>query len=73
MGLSTGRVASSLSYTIATLLASLGMMSPEDLALLGGTGMGIATFLVNWYYRRKCFQLLAKSRLSTKDDEHLNH
>ena len=72
MGMSIERVASSLSYTVATLLASLGVLSPEDLALLGGTGVGVATFLVNWYYRRKSFQLLAKSRLCKSDYEHLN-
>jgi len=71
--MSIERVTSSLSYTVATLLASLGVLSPEDLALLGGTGVGVATFLVNWYYPRKSFQLPAKSRLCKHDEDHLNH
>ncbi|WP_420912716.1 HP1 family phage holin [Chimaeribacter californicus] len=73
MGVSIERVASSLSYTVATLLAWLGMMSPQDLALMVGTGVGVATFLVNWHYRRKSFQLLAESRLCKNDYEHFNH
>ncbi|CAH0230412.1 hypothetical protein SRABI106_02168 [Rahnella aquatilis] len=35
-------------------------MSPQDIAFLVGAGVGVATFLVNWYYRRKTYRLLKK-------------
>ena len=43
---------------MALFLAWLGKLSPQDIAFLVGAAVGIGTFLVNWYYRRKSLQIL---------------
>jgi hypothetical protein len=72
MGLTTERVASTCAYLIATFMAWLGGLSLEDIAFLVGSGVGIGTFLVNWYYRRKSYLLLARSGLSKETYERIN-
>lgn len=72
MGLTAERVASTCAYLIATFMAWLGGLSLEDIAFLVGSSVGIATFLVNWYYRRKSYQLLARSGLTKETYERLN-
>jgi len=72
MGLTTERVASTCAYLIATFMAWLGGLSLEDIAFLVGSGVGIGTFLVNWYYRRKSYLLLARSGLSKETYERLD-
>jgi len=52
------RITSFICYSVAAFLAWLGAMSPQDIAFLVGAGVGVATFLVNWYYRRKTYRLL---------------
>jgi uncharacterized membrane protein AbrB (regulator of aidB expression) len=52
------RITSFICYCVAAFLAWLGAMSPQDIAFLVGAGVGVATFLVNWYYRRKTYRLL---------------
>ncbi|RMN18142.1 hypothetical protein ALQ63_00052 [Serratia plymuthica] len=52
------KVTSFITYAIALFLAWLGKLSPQDLAFLVGAAVGIGTFLVNWYYRRKSLQVL---------------
>jgi uncharacterized membrane protein AbrB (regulator of aidB expression) len=52
------RISTFLCYCIAVFLAWLGGLSPQDIAFLVGAVMGVCTFFVNWYYRRKTFRLL---------------
>ncbi|MDI9229080.1 holin, partial [Serratia bockelmannii] len=47
-----------ITYAMALFLAWLGKLSPQDIAFLVGAAVGIGTFLVNWYYRRKSLQIL---------------
>ncbi|ATA19297.1 MAG: HP1 family phage holin [Gibbsiella quercinecans] len=52
------KMTSLITYAMALFLAWLGKLSPQDIAFLVGSAVGIGTFLVNWYYRRKNYQLL---------------
>ncbi|BEO26585.1 MAG: HP1 family phage holin [Serratia marcescens] len=52
------KITSFITYAMALFLAWLGRLSPQDIAFLVGAGVGIGTFLVNWYYRRKSLQIL---------------
>ncbi|HEI8866954.1 phage holin family protein [Serratia sp. AKBS12] len=55
---------STLSYFIAACLAWFGRHSPEDIAVLVGAAVGVGTFAVNWYYRRKSYHLLRSLKKS---------
>lgn len=72
MGLNTERISSACAYFIATSLTWLAGLTSQDVAFLVGSGVGVGTFLVNWYYRRKSFQLLARSNLDPNTYEDLN-
>jgi len=52
------KVTTFICYCIAVFMAWLGGLSPQDIAFLVGAAMGVATFFVNWYYRRKTYRLL---------------
>ncbi|CAI2075408.1 phage holin family protein [Serratia ficaria] len=52
------KITSFITYAMALFLAWLGKLSPQDIAFLVGAAVGIGTFLVNWYYRRKSLQVL---------------
>jgi hypothetical protein len=52
------KITSFITYAMALFLAWLGKLSPQDIAFLVGAAVGIGTFLVNWYYRRKSLQIL---------------
>ncbi len=52
------KITSFITYAMALFLAWLGRLSPQDIAFLVGAAVGIGTFLVNWYYRRKSLQIL---------------
>ncbi len=68
------KITSFITYAMALFLAWLGKLSPQDIAFLVGAAVGIGTFLVNWYYRRKSLQILkaiernAASRRSIYDE-----
>ncbi|HHB1424094.1 TPA: holin [Serratia odorifera] len=47
-------------YIVAGFLAWVGRYSPQDIAFMVGAAVGVGTFLVNWYYRRKSYQLLKR-------------
>ena len=49
---------STFAYIVAAGLAWLGRHSTQDIAILVGAAVGVGTFAVNWYYRRKSYQLL---------------
>ena len=72
MGLNTERISSACAYFIATSLTWLAGITSQDIAFLIGSAVGIGTFLVNWYYRRKTFQLLARNGLNKDTYENLN-
>ncbi|MFU2315967.1 HP1 family phage holin [Rahnella sp. PCH160] len=72
MGLNTERISSACAYFIATSLTWLAGLTSQDVAFLVGSGVGVGTFLVNWYYRRKSFQLLTRSNLNPNTYEDLN-
>jgi hypothetical protein len=72
MGLSTERISSGCAYFIATSLTWLASLTSQDFAFLVGSGVGVGTFLINWYYRRKSYQLLARSGLRKDTYENLN-
>lgn len=52
------KLTSTLAYFVAACLAWLGSHSAQDIAILVGAAVGVGTFAVNWYYRRKSYQLL---------------
>lgn len=52
------KLTSTLAYLTAACLAWMGRHSTQDIALLVGAVVGVGTFAVNWYYRRKSYQLL---------------
>lgn len=72
MGLNTERISSACAYFIATSLTWLAGITSQGIAFLIGSAVGIGTFLVNWYYRRKSFQLLARNGLNKDTYENLN-
>ena len=72
MGLNTERISSGCAYFIATSLTWLASLTSQDVAFLVGSAVGVGTFLINRYYRRKSYQLLAHKGLSKDDYENLN-
>ena len=72
MGLNTERISSACAYFIATSLTGMASLTSQDVAFLVGSAVGVGTFLINWYYRRKSYQLLARSALSKDTYEKLN-
>ncbi|MGL5005797.1 HP1 family phage holin [Plesiomonas sp.] len=62
------KITTAMSYTLALFLAWLGGLNVQEVAFLSGTVLGFGTFFVNWYYRRKTFQLFKdKSDTLSKD------
>ncbi|BBG71234.1 HP1 family phage holin [Serratia marcescens] len=66
------RITSFLAYVVAMFLAWIGKYSPQDIAFMVGAAVGVGTFLVNWYYRRKSYQLLNKLGVSRRVYDELN-
>ncbi len=66
------RITSAFAYCVAVTLAWLGRMSAQDMAFLVGTAVGVGTFFVNWYYRRKSYRLLARNGLCRRAYDELN-
>jgi cell division protein FtsW (lipid II flippase) len=66
------RITSLICYCIAVFLAWLGGMSYQDIAFLVGAAVGVATFLVNWYYRRKTYRLLKAMGISGEINAAIN-
>ncbi|MEQ9902821.1 HP1 family phage holin [Pectobacterium aroidearum] len=58
MGLSMERITSFIAYWISVALAFFGAMTPQDFAAYFGALGVVFTVGVNWYYRRKSYQLL---------------
>ncbi|EON87820.1 MULTISPECIES: HP1 family phage holin [Plesiomonas] len=51
------KITTAMSYGLALFLAWLGGLTVQDVAFLTGTVLGVGTFFVNWYYRRKTYQI----------------
>lgn len=66
------RITSFLAYAVVMFLAWIGRYSPQDIAFMVGAAVGVGTFLVNWYYRRKSYQLLNKLGVSRRVYDELN-
>ncbi|MEI7143211.1 HP1 family phage holin [Pectobacterium brasiliense] len=52
MGLTTDRVASAITYLLATLIATAGRMTLSDWATLIGIAIGLLTFWVNRKHKK---------------------
>lgn len=59
-----GAVATGISYTTSGTTVAVGTMTANEVAAYTGIMLGVLTFVINWYYRHKTYQL-AKS--SAKD------
>ncbi|GAA3588920.1 phage holin [Gibbsiella greigii] len=66
------KITSFIAYIVAGFLAWVGRYSPQDIAFMVGAAVGVGTFLVNWYYRRKSYQLLNKLGISRRVFDELN-
>lgn len=66
------KITSGLAYSIATFLAFLGALTPQDIAFLVGAAVAVGTFFLNWYYRRKSYLLLERNGLSQRVFDELN-
>lgn len=66
------KITSFIAYIVAGFLAWVGRYSPQDIAFMVGAAVGVGTFLVNWYYRRKSYQLLNKLGISRRIFDELN-
>ncbi|WP_165708431.1 HP1 family phage holin [Pectobacterium polaris] len=58
MGLNMEKITSFIAYWISVALAFFGAMTPQDFAAYFGALGVVFTVGVNWYYRRKSYQLL---------------
>ncbi|MFJ5440118.1 HP1 family phage holin [Pectobacterium brasiliense] len=58
MGLNMERITSFIAYWISVALTFFGAMTPQDFAAYFGALGVVFTVGVNWYYRRKSYQLL---------------
>lgn len=72
MGLSMERISSAIAYLVAAVLACIGALTPQDIALLIGAAVAVGTFFINWYYRRKSYRLLERVALDRKVFDELN-
>ncbi|EKN3347471.1 MULTISPECIES: HP1 family phage holin [Yersinia] len=66
------RISSAIAYLVAAVLACIGALTPQDIALLIGAAVAVGTFFVNWYYRRKSYRLLERVALDRKVFDELN-
>ncbi|WP_050318826.1 HP1 family phage holin [Yersinia alsatica] len=67
------KISSVIAYLVAAILACIGALTPQDIALFIGAAVAIGTFFVNWYYRRKSYRLLERVILKKKVFDELNH
>ncbi|MEN4768974.1 HP1 family phage holin [Duffyella gerundensis] len=62
------KVSSLINYLIGLFLMWFGRHTPQDIAFMVGSGVAVvtlvtnvATFFINWHYRRKTFELQRRS------------
>lgn len=58
------KISSAINYLVGLLLMWLGRHTPQDIAFMVGSGVAVitlitnvATFFINWHYRRKTYEL----------------
>lgn len=56
------KITSFIAYWLSVALAVFGTMTPQDFAAWVGALGVVVTVSVNWYYRRKTFQLMKDTR-----------
>ncbi|KFK93366.1 MULTISPECIES: HP1 family phage holin [unclassified Serratia (in: enterobacteria)] len=66
------KITSYLAYAVAVGLAWVGKYSAQDIALSIGAAVGVGTFAVNWYYRRKSYLLLKRAGVQREVIDVLN-
>lgn len=57
MGLNIEKITSFIAYWLSVALAAFGAVTPQDFAAYFGVFGVVMTVGVNWYYRRKSYQL----------------
>ena len=72
MGLSVERISSFVAYCVSAICMFLGALTPQDIAFLFGAAVGVGSFLVNWYYRRKSNRLLERVTHDKRTFDELN-
>lgn len=66
------KITSFFAYAVAALLAWVGKYSAQDIALIFGAAVGVGTFAINWYYRRKSYLLLKRAGVQREVIDVLN-
>lgn len=66
------KITSYVAYAVAVGLAWAGQYSTQDIALSIGAAVGVGTFAVNWYYRRKSYLLLKRAGVQREVIDVLN-
>ncbi|HGK4602812.1 TPA: phage holin family protein [Yersinia enterocolitica] len=56
---------SSIALWFGGLTTTIGALSLNDLAMIAGIACTLGTFGVNWYYKRKEYQLRERSNVSS--------
>ena len=58
------KISSAINYLVGLILMWLGRHTPQDIAFIVGSGVAVitlitnvATFFINWHYRRKTYEL----------------
>lgn len=66
------KITSFFAYAVAVMLAWVGQYSAQDIALIVGAAVGVGTFAINWYYRRKSYLLLKRAGVQKEVIDVLN-
>ncbi|HGC6387430.1 hypothetical protein A6J33_021745 [Pantoea sp. FDAARGOS_194] len=63
------KISSVINYLIGLILMWFGRHTPQDIAFMVGSGVAVitvvinvATFFINWHYRRKTYELQQRMR-----------
>jgi len=69
------KISSAISYLIGLILMWFGRHTPQDIAFMVGSGaavitvaINVATFFINWHYRRKTYELQRLRGVSLEPD-----
>ena len=69
------KISSVINYLIGLILMWFGRHTPQDIAFMVGSGVAIitlitnvATFFINWHYRRKTYELQRLRGVSLEPD-----
>jgi positive regulator of sigma E activity len=69
------KISSVINYLIGLILMWFGRHTPQDIAFMVGSGVAVITlitnvaaFFINWYYRRKTYELQRLRGVSLEPD-----